>query len=159
MFCFETEPDTHLGKKYSHFMCIKLRHEKYLQSNSVAIIETGWGGMDWIDLTQDGDQWTSRKCTNISVHKIHITFIILREYFLRVLLNRSRYSDWLRTRRRGRSSSTGRTKNFFFYTASRQTMGPTQPPIQWVPGSLSPGRKAHHSPPARVEVKKMWICI
>jgi hypothetical protein len=21
------------------------------------ILETGWGGMDWIDLTQDGGQW------------------------------------------------------------------------------------------------------
>jgi hypothetical protein len=37
--------------------------------------------------------------------------------------------------------------------------GPTQPPIQWVPGDLSPraklqGREANHSPPASVEVKK-----
>jgi hypothetical protein len=39
---------------------------------------------------------------------------------------------------------------------------PTQPPIQWVPGALSPGirrsvREADHSPPASAEVKKMWI--
>jgi hypothetical protein len=37
-----------------------------------------------------------------------------------------------------------------------------QPPIQWVPGALSlgvkrPGREADHSPPASVEVKRMWI--
>jgi hypothetical protein len=37
-----------------------------------------------------------------------------------------------------------------------------QPPIQWVPGALSPGvkrsgREVDHSPPASAEVKKMWI--
>jgi hypothetical protein len=39
---------------------------------------------------------------------------------------------------------------------------PTQPPIQWVLGALSPGvkrqwREADHSPPASAEVKKIWI--
>jgi hypothetical protein len=29
---------------------------------------------------------------------------------------------------------------------SRPAVGPTQPPVQWVPGVLSPGRKADHSP-------------
>jgi hypothetical protein len=38
----------------------------------------------------------------------------------------------------------------------------TQPPIQWVPGALSPGvkrpgRGVDHSPPTSAEVKKMWI--
>jgi hypothetical protein len=38
-------------------------------------------------------------------------------------------------------------------------MGPTQPPVQWVPGVLSPGvkewqgRDADHSPPSSAEVK------
>jgi hypothetical protein len=45
---------------------------------------------------------------------------------------------------------------FLFTTASRTTLGPTQPPIQWVPGALSlgvrrPGRKADHSPPSSAE--------
>jgi hypothetical protein len=36
------------------------------------------------------------------------------------------------------------------------------PPIQWVPGDLSPGlkrpgREADHSPPTSAEVKKTWI--
>jgi hypothetical protein len=43
-------------------------------------------------------------------------------------------------------------------TASRPTLGPTQPPIQWVAGALSTGVKrqgleADHSPPSSVEVK------
>jgi hypothetical protein len=76
----------------------------------------------------------------------------------------SRYSDWLlAVRPRGRSSSPGRVKNFLFFTASRLAMGPTQPPIQWVPETLSPGvnrhgREADHSPPTSSEVKKIWIC-
>jgi hypothetical protein len=64
---------------------------------------------------------------------------------------------------RGRSSSTGRVKNSLFYTSSRPVMGPIQPPIHWVPGTLSPGVKpgheADHSPSTRAEVKKMWIYI
>jgi hypothetical protein len=40
-------------------------------------------------------------------------------------------------------------------------MGPTQSPIQWVPGALSlgvkrPGREADHSPPSSAEVKIAW---
>jgi hypothetical protein len=48
---------------------------------------------------------------------------------------------------------------FFFTTASRRALGPIQPPIQWVPGSLSLGlkwssREADHSPPSNDEVKE-----
>jgi hypothetical protein len=47
-----------------------------------------------------------------------------------------------------------------FSTSSRLALGPTQPPIQWVPGVLSPGvkrqgREADHSPPTSAEVKKI----
>jgi hypothetical protein len=43
-------------------------------------------------------------------------------------------------------------------TASRPALGPTQPPIQWVPGALSPGikwpeREANYSPPSTTAVK------
>jgi hypothetical protein len=75
---------------------------------------------------------------------------------------RSRYSDWLQARRpRGRSSSPGRVKNFLF-TSSRPGLASTEPPVQRVPGILSPGLKragheADHSPPASAKVKKMWI--
>jgi hypothetical protein len=45
---------------------------------------------------------------------------------------------------------------------SRPALGPTKSPIQWIPGALSPwvkrpGCEADHSPPASVEVKKIWI--
>jgi hypothetical protein len=73
------------------------------------------------------------------------------------------YSDWLWAGRlRGRSSSPGRVKNFLFSKSFRLILGPTQPPIQWAPGALSPGvkrpgREADHSPLSSAEVKKMCI--
>jgi hypothetical protein len=50
---------------------------------------------------------------------------------------------------------------FLFTTASRTALGLTQPPIQWVPGALSPGvkwpgREADRSPPSSAEVKNAW---
>jgi hypothetical protein len=47
---------------------------------------------------------------------------------------------------------------FLYSTASRPTLGPTQPPIQWVQVGLPtvverPGREADHSPPSSVELK------
>jgi hypothetical protein len=75
----------------------------------------------------------------------------------------SRYSDWLRAGRlRVRSSSPGRVKNFLFSTSSRPALGSTQPPIQRIPGDLSPrvkrlGRETDHSPPTSAKVKKKWI--
>jgi hypothetical protein len=48
---------------------------------------------------------------------------------------------------------------FLFTTVFRTTLGPTQPPIQWVPGALSlgvkrPGCETDHLPPSRAEVKE-----
>jgi hypothetical protein len=55
--------------------------------------------------------------------------------------------------------SPGRVKNFLF-ALSIPALRTTQPPIQWVPGPLSPGvklpgREVDHSPPTSAEVKKI----
>jgi hypothetical protein len=49
----------------------------------------------------------------------------------------------------------------YHHHSSRTALGSIQPPIQWVPGTLSlgvkrPGREADHSPPSSAEVKK-WV--
>jgi hypothetical protein len=61
---------------------------------------------------------------------------------------------------RGRSSSSARVINFLFSASSRPALGPTQPPIQWVPGVISLGVKRlgrQASPPTSAEVKNTWI--
>jgi hypothetical protein len=40
-----------------------------------------------------------------------------------------------------------------FSHTSRPALGPTQPPVQWVPGVKQPGRCADHPPPPSTEVK------
>jgi hypothetical protein len=49
-----------------------------------------------------------------------------------------------------------------YFLPYRPALRSTQPPIQWVPGALSPGvkrlgREVDHSSPTRAEVKKMSI--
>jgi hypothetical protein len=51
--------------------------------------------------------------------------------------------------------------NFSLNHRVQNGSGPTQPPIQWVPGALSlglkrPGRESDHSPPFSAEVKNEW---
>jgi hypothetical protein len=52
----------------------------------------------------------------------------------------------------------GGQRIFPLASVSRPALGPTQPPVQWVPGVLSPGvkarpgRDADHSPPSSAEV-------
>jgi hypothetical protein len=50
--------------------------------------------------------------------------------------------------------------NFSLRHLSRPALGPTQPPIQWVPGTFPlsvkrPGREPDHSLPSSVEVKEL----
>jgi hypothetical protein len=51
-----------------------------------------------------------------------------------------------------------------FSTSSGPVLGPTEPPIKWIQGDLSPGvkqpgREADHSPPTSAEVKNTWMYI
>jgi hypothetical protein len=54
---------------------------------------------------------------------------------------------------------------FLFTTASITALVPTQPPIQWVPGTLSlevkrPGLEGDHSPPFSADVKECFdLCL
>jgi len=53
----------------------------------------------------------------------------------------------------GSGSNPGGDENF---RPSRPALGPTQPPVQWVPrlsrGTVRPGRAADHSPPSSAAV-------
>jgi hypothetical protein len=55
-----------------------------------------------------------------------------------------------------------RVGNFSLHHASRPAVKSTQPPIQWVRGTLSlgvtcPGREAGHSLPSSTETRNAWI--
>jgi hypothetical protein len=79
--------------------------------------------------------------------RLYDDFLVSRYLQLLIIYTRSRDSDWLRAERpRGRSSSPGSVKHSVYSTASRPATGPTQPPVQWVPGVKLPGREADHSP-------------
>jgi hypothetical protein len=58
--------------------------------------------------------------------------------------------------RAGRSGFDSREEQnifFYYFTAPRPALGPTQPPIQWVPGVKRQGREADGSPPPCAQVK------
>jgi hypothetical protein len=51
----------------------------------------------------------------------------------------------------------GRGQGFFLFDiAFRRAVGPTQPPIQWVPGVKRPGCESDHSFPSSAEVNNAW---
>jgi hypothetical protein len=70
----------------------------------------------------------------------------------------SQYSVWLRAGRPGvRGSIPGRDERIFFLASlSRSALRPTRPPVQWVPGVLSLGRDADHSPSSIAEVENEY---
>jgi hypothetical protein len=89
----------------------------------------------------------------LSVPKFSIHFLFLPSVLQPWQL--SLYSAGLRAGRSGFDSRRG-LGIFLFTTAA---LGPTQRPIQWVPGTLflgvkRPGREADHSPPSSAEVKE-----
>jgi hypothetical protein len=52
---------------------------------------------------------------------------------------------------------------YLFVTASISALGPTQPPVPWIPWALSlgvkrSGREADRSPPSSAEDKNSWSC-
>jgi hypothetical protein len=55
--------------------------------------------------------------------------------------------------------SPAKFRDFPLASVSRPALGPTQHPVQWLPGALSPGvkeqpwRDANHSPPSSAEVE------
>jgi hypothetical protein len=55
-----------------------------------------------------------------------------------------------------------RAEIFLFSKTSRPAFGPTQPPIQWVPGAFSgvkrPGFEGNYFAPCIAEVKNEWNC-
>jgi hypothetical protein len=64
-------------------------------------------------------------------------------------------------RPRNHGSIPGRGRRHLFPTRSRPVLGPTQSPIQWVPGSIyqgvkRPGHEADHTPPSSAKVKNVW---
>jgi hypothetical protein len=55
----------------------------------------------------------------------------------------------------------GGVGSFLLYIMFRPALGPTQPPLHWVPGALSLGvkrlrREADHSHPSSADVKNAW---
>jgi hypothetical protein len=73
------------------------------------------------------------------------------------LLQCSPYKDWIRAG--WRRIREFRVKNFLFSISSRLDLGPTQSPIQWISGVISPGvewpgREADHSTRTSADVKE-----
>jgi hypothetical protein len=55
-----------VGKREGKRPLGKLRH-RWLNNIKMDLEEIGWGGMDWIDLVQDRDQWRALVNTVITL--------------------------------------------------------------------------------------------
>jgi hypothetical protein len=119
------------------------------------------------------DCWVSIPVGNIWSYTSATSYVFMVWYFVPFCLLYPYYTLW-----RSHDSSVGialgygldvrgfdsrRGLGIFLFTTavSGTALGPTQPPIQCVPGALSlgvkrPGREADHSPPTSAEVKE-WV--
>jgi hypothetical protein len=73
------------------------------------------------------------------------------------------YSDWLRDGQPG-FDFCQRQETCFYSTAFSVTLGPTQPPIHWISGTIYSrvklqGGEADHSPPSDTEVKNVELYL
>jgi hypothetical protein len=98
-------------------------------------------------------QETSRHC-NCNAWQILVHLSTLYNAITFIFHHSMWFSEW-QIRTVILKQSYGRT------VVSRMVRGPTQSPIQWVPGALSlevkrPGREADHSPLSSAEVKNAW---
>jgi hypothetical protein len=64
----------------------------------------------------------------------------------------------------GRGSTPGRVRIFLFSVLPRPALRSTQPPIQWVPGTIflgvkRPGREVDHSPPSSADVRNDGVIL
>jgi len=84
--------------------------------------------------------------TGIKIFKIHILFSQLNPV-VRVFQS----VQW-RCYSMGDGGSIASRGRDFFFTAPKPSLGPIQPPIQWVPVVPSPRREADHSPPYSTDI-------
>jgi hypothetical protein len=101
-----------------------------------------------------------------SIHVNHIT-LNMNNWIVGMILTRNMIAQGYSARLRARWSGVRVPEGlgiFILTTASRPALGPTQLPIQWVPGALPLGikllgRQTDHSPPSSAEVKNSWSYI
>jgi hypothetical protein len=99
------------------------------------------------------EQYFSKNHFNIILRPTH-WFQLFSNQFRNVFGQPSLYSDWLRAGRLGFDSRWGQ-ENFLFDAVSRPALGPTHPPIQWVPVALLwVDRETDHSPASSAKVKE-----
>jgi hypothetical protein len=94
------------------------------------------------------------------VPSVHQSFLLLFHYILFLPFKYGNYTGQLRRYSDGLWSGRSRFESlqeqeiFVYSTASRLALGPTQPPIKWVPSGVRRlGHEAYHSLPPSIEVK------